>query len=97
LRPLRISDVSYMAGDVYPAPSGCVKLRALAVNAAAQYRQLLQLGRDEFVAAAAPAALVRYRPETDQALGGSTAATLTIDEEEIEETLPHGKVLPDEV
>src|SRR5213075_3502434 len=25
LRPLRISDVSYIARDVYPAPVGCVK------------------------------------------------------------------------
>jgi len=66
------------------------------VNAAAQYRQLLQLGRDEFIAAAAPAALVRYRSEDDDA-AGLAAATLTIDEEEVEETLPHGKVLPDEV
>src|SRR5207302_4280509 len=60
LRPLRISDVSYMARAVYPAPSAPVKpnldgvgLAGFArvcdgksVDAAAQYRQLLQLGRD---------------------------------------------------
>src|SRR5512144_2406118 len=67
LRPLRISDVSYMAGDVYPvdhvpvkrdlpvAPSCAIPSR---VDAAAHYRQLLQLGREEFLASAAPAALV---------------------------------------
>jgi hypothetical protein len=72
------------------------------VNAAAQYRQLLQLGRDEFVTAAAPAALVRYRPGVDAA-GASGARTLTLDEEaagdygSIDETLPHGKILPDQV
>jgi pSer/pThr/pTyr-binding forkhead associated (FHA) protein len=66
------------------------------LNAASQYRQLLQLGREEFLAAAAPAALVRYRaaeaedPEIAE-------ATMTIDDEEIEETLPHGKVLPEQV
>ncbi len=31
------------------------------MDAAAHYRQLLQLGREEFLASAAPAALVRYR------------------------------------
>jgi hypothetical protein len=63
------------------------------LNAAAQYRQLLQLGRDEFVAAAAPGALVRYRRERDEFV--SASSTLTIDEQ-VEETLPHGKILPDE-
>ena len=51
------------------------------VDAAAQYRQLLQLGRDEFLAAAAPAALIRYNPR-----GGddtrSGVHTLTIDQDE---------------
>src|SRR6476659_6469388 len=58
LRPLRISDVSYMAGDVYPAGDAPVKRLAgglhvceeHAVDAAAHYRQLLQLGREEFLA-----------------------------------------------
>lgn len=67
------------------------------VDAAAHYRQLLQLGRDEFLAAAAPAALVRYRrADDDPAASGSH--TLTLDEDEIEETMPHGKTdLPAEV
>jgi hypothetical protein len=60
------------------------------VDAAAHYRQLLQLGREEFLASAAPGALVRYRaPGEDPAASG--LATLSLDEE-IEETLPHGKV-----
>jgi hypothetical protein len=70
------------------------------VDAAAQYRQLLQLGRDEFLAAAAPAALVRYNPTKDD--GRSGIHTLTIDEDEtyeepIEETRPHGRDLPEDV
>jgi hypothetical protein len=59
------------------------------VDAAAHYRQLLQLGRDEFLASAAPAALVRYRSEFDTN-PQSGVTTLSIDEE-IEETLPHGR------
>jgi hypothetical protein len=64
-----------------------------ALNAAAQYRQLVQLGREGFVAAAAPGALVRYRRERDDF--ASASSTLTIDQQ-VEETLPHGKILPDE-
>jgi hypothetical protein len=73
------------------------------VDAAAQYRQLLQLGRSEFLAAAAPAALVRYRPE---GLGGgpnSELHTLTIDDDPtfdvdaVEETMPHGRELPTDI
>jgi hypothetical protein len=66
------------------------------VDAAAHYRKLLQLGRDEFLASAAPAALVRYRA-LDPALTGSQ--TLTIEEdfpEEADGTLPYGKELPAE-
>ena len=67
------------------------------MDAAAHYRQLLQLGRDEFVASAAPAALVRYRRGGDD-LASSGAHTLTLDEdEEIEETLPHGMDLPADI
>ena len=65
------------------------------MNAAAQYRQLLQLGRDEFLASAAPAALVRYRSQNGDAEPGMD--TETIDQDEIEETLPHGKVLSDQL
>jgi hypothetical protein len=65
------------------------------VDAAAHYRQLLQLGRDEFLAAAAPAALVRYRGDEGED-PASGLHTLTIDEE-IEETLPFGREMPHEV
>lgn len=65
------------------------------MDAAAHYRQLLQLGRDEFLAAAAAAALVRYRHDNDDP-ASSGVTTLSLDEE-IEETLPHGRVVLDEV
>lgn len=65
------------------------------MDAAAHYRQLLQLGRDEFLAAAAPAALVRYRKD-DEDPASSGVNTLSLDEE-LEETLPHGRVTIDEV
>jgi hypothetical protein len=69
------------------------------VTAAGHYRQLVQLGRDEFLASAAPAALVRFRAADDAA--ASAANTITLDEEpehtkdtdyEVEETMPLGKV-----
>jgi pSer/pThr/pTyr-binding forkhead associated (FHA) protein len=74
------------------------------VDAAAQYRQLLQLGRDEFLAAAAPAALVRHRTTPMDELS-SGVHTLTIDEDEtyeldqeaVEETRPHGRDLPEDI
>lgn len=55
------------------------------MTAAAHYRQLVKLGRDEFLAAAAPAALVRYRgsSEDDDAL-----STVTIEETVEDATLP---------
>src|SRR5262249_45498035 len=79
LRPLRISDVSYMARHVYPAvlrrvkpvcssrlryraglaARGCVR-DTPRVDVAGHYRHLIALGREEFLAAAAPAAFVRY-------------------------------------
>ncbi len=65
------------------------------MDAAAHYRQLLQLGRDEFLAAAAPAVLVRYRAATEDP-AASGVGTLSLDEE-IEETLPHGRVSLDDV
>jgi hypothetical protein len=65
------------------------------VDAAAHYRQLLQLGRDEFLAAAAPAALVRYRSDLNEDAKNGLH-TLTIDEE-IEETLPFGREMSDAV
>ncbi len=71
------------------------------VDAAAQYRQLLQLGRAEFLAAAAPGALVRYNPKGGEDLR-SGVHTLTIDEDatledSIEETRPHGRDLPEDI
>ena len=57
------------------------------MDAAAHYRQLLQLGRDEFLAAAAPAALVRHRRDDPHSRDGSD--TVTIDEHVVDETLPH--------
>jgi hypothetical protein len=62
------------------------------VDATEHYRHLIALGRDEFLAAAAPAALVRYRSEDMSEAGENT---LTLDEdhdaETVDETLPHGR------
>jgi hypothetical protein len=62
------------------------------VDAAGHYRQLLQLGREEFLAAAAPAALVRYRKDGEQP-ANSGVRTLTLDDPEYvgDETLPYSK------
>jgi hypothetical protein len=60
------------------------------MDASAHYRQLISLGRDEFLSAAAPAALVRFRGESGDGGGGRT---LTLDEDHggsIDETLPLG-------
>jgi hypothetical protein len=48
------------------------------VDAAAHYRHLAQLGRDEFLAASAPTALVRSRREGADA-GGLDDGTLTVE------------------
>jgi hypothetical protein len=69
-----------------------------AVNAAAHYRRLLKLGRDEFLASAAPAALVRHRAVVPDA-GSSGVNTITLDDDhtvdedypDIDETQPSGK------
>lgn len=58
------------------------------VDATTQYRQLIALGRDEFLAAAAPAALVRFR--SDGLVTGG-AQTFTLDQpdgdlDELDET-----------
>nr|HEX4313306.1 FHA domain-containing protein [Kofleriaceae bacterium] len=55
------------------------------MTAAAHYRQLVKLGRDEFLAVAAPGALVRYRgaSEEDDAL-----STVTIEETVEDATMP---------
>ncbi|MDQ3367273.1 MAG: FHA domain-containing protein [Myxococcota bacterium] len=58
------------------------------MDAAAHYRHLAALGRDEFLAAAAPAALVRYRP-ADLTGGDSADRTMSLHDE----TLPMGGVV----
>lgn len=75
------------------------------MDASGHYRQLLQLGRDEFLASAAPAALVRYRAQRLPSHIGIRTLTLDDDSSEdnrsseyvTEETLPFGKDLPDEI
>ena len=78
------------------------------MDASGHYRQLLQLGRDEFLASAAPAALVRYRQEGSPFDEPSNIGirTLTLDDDPAdrsrseyvsEETLPYGKDLPLEI
>ena len=65
------------------------------MDATAHYRNLVGLGRAEFLASAAPAALVRYRAGRSDLAEGAT--TLTIDQEAsetVEETLPHGRDAP---
>jgi len=64
------------------------------VDQAAHYRNLAALGRDEFLASAAPAAFVRFKAidlpqdSLDQTLSMDESA----DEEEVDETMPIGKV-----
>lgn len=68
------------------------------MDAAAHYRQLLRLGRDEFLASAAPGALVRYRA-LDPALTGTHTLTVDVDfpDADMDGTLPYGKELPPEI
>lgn len=68
------------------------------MDAAAHYRHLLGLGREDFLAAAAPAMFVRYRPPAPDP-GQAGATTLTVDEmaEEVDETMPHGRFTPEPV
>lgn len=56
------------------------------MDTAGHYRHLIALGREEFVAAAAPAAFVRYPAGLAGVASGDR--TLTLDEEIIDETLP---------
>ena len=70
------------------------------MDAAAHYRQLLQLGRDEFLASAAPGALVRYRALDAAVTSGANTLTLDQDypdEDQADATLPYGQDLPPEV
>ena len=69
------------------------------MDATAHYRNLVGLGRAEFLASAAPAALVRYRTSSGDLGEGGTTLTLDQDSAEtVEETRPQGKdfVLADE-
>ncbi|MEO8840809.1 MAG: FHA domain-containing protein [Kofleriaceae bacterium] len=76
------------------------------MDASGHYRQLLQLGRDEFLASAAPAALVRYRQHGSPFDEPSHLSSRALDDSAednrrseyvTEETLPFGKDLPDEI
>jgi len=60
------------------------------VDATAHYRNLVGLGRAEFLAAAAPAALVRYRSGHDDLAEGATTLTLDHEALDADETLPLG-------
>jgi hypothetical protein len=70
-----------------------------AVDAAGHYRKLLQLGREAFLAAAAPAVLVRFRHDAADPISvGSTTASLDDSvPNQNEDTLPFGKDMPMEV
>jgi len=65
------------------------------VDATAHYRQLVQLGREEFLATAAPAALVQFRTADDlgdgaRSLSGQTVGSaLPVGAGGIDETQPH--------
>jgi pSer/pThr/pTyr-binding forkhead associated (FHA) protein len=65
------------------------------MDAAAHYRHLLSLGRDEFLAASAPAALVRYH--RSGRADAESLETVTIDGRSVEETLPLARKAPVEV
>jgi hypothetical protein len=68
------------------------------MDAAAHYRHLLSLGRDEFLAAAAPAVLVRHRASAPAADGEHQTVTLEADAAELlDETSPVGLVSADGV
>jgi FHA domain-containing protein len=61
------------------------------VDAAAHYKQLVGLGRDEFLAAVQHAVFVRFRSEEDRD-ASEGATTLTLEDQTVDETLPHGKL-----
>lgn len=60
------------------------------MDATEHYKNLVSLGREEFLASAAAAALVRFRPGA-AAIEGATTLTLDQDGETVEETLPLGR------
>jgi pSer/pThr/pTyr-binding forkhead associated (FHA) protein len=62
------------------------------MDAAAHYRHLLQLGREEFLAASAAAALVRHRGHARPSSDDSDTLTIdqeSADEQTADETMPH--------
>ncbi|MFN0248935.1 MAG: FHA domain-containing protein [Kofleriaceae bacterium] len=59
------------------------------MDATEHYKNLVSLGREEFLASAAPAVLVRFRPGS-AAIEGAQTLTLDQDGETIEETMPLG-------
>jgi hypothetical protein len=65
------------------------------MDASAHYRHLLTLGRDEFLAAAAPAVLVRHRPpDPENVSRAAAAAALALDQdlrETVDGRMRHGK------
>jgi Inner membrane component of T3SS, cytoplasmic domain len=70
------------------------------MDAAAHYRHLLGLGREEFLAAAARAVLLRFRAHSPEPGPGPGTLTMTIDEdlgEAVDETRPHGRFTPEPV
>ncbi|HEU0036913.1 MAG TPA: FHA domain-containing protein [Kofleriaceae bacterium] len=68
------------------------------MDASAHYRHLIALGRDEFLAAAAPAALVRYRTEVRPPPITEGGDTMTLDEgDQVDETLPRSKFSLDDI
>jgi hypothetical protein len=72
------------------------------MDAAAHYRHLVTLGRDEFLTAAAPAVLLRYRtPGSEPTVPGITTRTLDRRAPEALQALdgqaPHGRVTPDAI
>src|SRR5438132_7012927 len=60
------------------------------VNAADHYRQLVALGRDEFLAAVPHVVLVRFRSENHR-VAAEGEQTLTLEDETVDETSPHGR------
>ena len=58
-------------------------------DATAHYKNLVSLGRDEFLASAASAAFVRVRPRDASLPEAANTATIDVDyAETVEETLP---------
>ena len=58
------------------------------MDATAHYRNLVALGREEFLASAAAAVLVRHRVVDRDLAEGNTTLTLDADQETVEETVP---------